>query len=85
MIDQCLSETDIVNSCLISLPLTLKYFIIKKWRQPGVLVILWALALVHKRNIFTFEQIVFPLDLISTFSQLTFRFYGDVSVTNVVE
>ena len=41
--------------------------------------------LVHKRNIFTFEQIVFPLDLISTFSQLTFRFYGDVSVTNVVE
>ena len=41
--------------------------------------------LVHKRNIFTFEQIVFPIVLISTFSQLTFRFNGDVSVTNVVE
>ena len=26
--------------------LTLKYFIIKKWRQPGVFVTLWALALV---------------------------------------
>ena len=48
MIDQCHSETDIVNiSCLISLSLTLKYFIIKKWRRPGVFVTLWALALVN--------------------------------------
>ena len=30
----------------MSLSLTLKYFIIKKWRWPGVFVTLWALALV---------------------------------------
>ena len=46
MLDQCHSETDIVNYILPSLSLTLKYFIIKKWRRPGVFVTLWALALV---------------------------------------
>ena len=48
MIDQCYSETDLVNYvwvsdlyftvhwfCLFSLSLTLKYFRIKKWRRLG--------------------------------------------------
>ena len=48
MIDQCHLETDIETiSCLISLSLTLKYFIIKEWRLPGVFMTLWALALVY--------------------------------------
>ena len=48
IIDQCHSETDIVNYILLylSLSLTLKYFIKKKCRRPGVFVTLWALALV---------------------------------------
>ena len=59
MIDKCLSETDLVKYmlvsdlyfmdhwfCLISFSLTIKYFIIKTWRRPGVLETLWALALV---------------------------------------
>ena len=35
MIDLCHSETDIVNYIFISLSITLKYFIIKKWRRLG--------------------------------------------------
>ena len=47
MLDQCYSETDIVIYILpYIIVINLKYFIIKKWRQPGVFVILWAIALV---------------------------------------
>ena len=43
-------------ACLISLSLTLKYFVIKKWRRPGVFVTLWALALVDHTISIKVEQ-----------------------------
>ena len=57
MIDQCHSETDIVNYILpYIILLNLKYFIIKKWLWPEVFVTLWALALVLAENILTWAR-----------------------------
>ena len=64
MIDQCHSETDIVNYILpYIIVINIKYFIIKKWCQPArVFVTLWALALgfYDKRDNFDFDIVNFP-------------------------
>ena len=66
MIDQCHSETDIVNYILpyiivINFKIFLN-FLIKKWRRPGVFVTLWALALVCITFIRQWIAFVFMFD-----------------------
>ena len=57
-------------SCLISLLLTLKYFIIKEWRRPGVFVTLWALSLVF--FFFFFFFFFFSAHLSTTCSEMSY-------------